>query len=134
MRRIGGFGAVALLCLAATGASAAGAGGHDRAGINLLRNGNGAVGAYSAQGWDSVTIPGWQIVRGLPTSSGPGRVASRPPAALRRSDRLFAGGPGGTAILSQDVSLRSPRGVLPRAGRVTGCRAGWAALRPAPPR
>ena len=124
MRRIGGFGVVALLCLAATGASAAGAGGHDRAGINLLRNGNGAVGAYSAQGWDSVTIPGWQVVRGLPTvvRSGTRRFPAAP--ALRRSGRLFAGGPGGTAILSQDVSLRSPRGAL--AARGTSYRlSGW---------
>jgi YVTN family beta-propeller protein len=116
MRRTGGLCAVALVCLAALGASAGGAGGHDRAGINLLRNGDGAVGAYSAQGWDSVTIPGWQISRGLPTVVRSGTRGFPAGRRLRGPDRLFAGGPGGPAILSQNASLRSSRGALPASG------------------
>jgi YVTN family beta-propeller protein len=106
-------GAVALLGLAAIGASAPAAGGHGRAVGNLLRNGNGAVGAVSVQGWDSVTIPGWRAVRGLPTVVRAGTRHFPAVPGFRHSSRLFAGGPGGTAILAQDVSLRSARGTLP---------------------
>lgn len=38
-----------------------------RPGTNLLRNSNGTAGDTSVQGWDAVTIPGWQIQSGLPT-------------------------------------------------------------------
>jgi len=34
---------------------------------NLLLNPGAQTGAVSAQGWDSVTIPGWQVASGLPT-------------------------------------------------------------------
>jgi hypothetical protein len=34
-------------------------------GTNLLLNANATVGDASAQGWDAVTIPGWQITGGL---------------------------------------------------------------------
>ncbi len=116
LRRTGALCGVALVCLAATGASAAGAEGQHRARIDLLRNGNGAVGAYSVQGWDSVTIPGWRIDRGLPTVIR-ARTRGFPTArGFRGPARLFAGGPGGTAILSQNVSLRSPGGTLPARG------------------
>ena len=105
-----------LLCVALTGPSAVAAGAHHRAGPDLLRNGDGAVGAYSAQGWDSVTIPGWGVSRGLPTIVRAGTRGFPAAPGFRRVDRLFAGGAGGTAILSQDVPLRSPRGTLPARG------------------
>jgi len=38
-----------------------------RPGANLLLNPGAQVGAYSAQGWDAVTIPGWRISGRLPT-------------------------------------------------------------------
>ena len=80
-------------------------------GVNLLHNGGAGVGETSVQGWDSVTIPGWSILGGLPTVVGyatPGfsTVAARSPAPRR----LFAGGPGGPAHLAQTVALRSPGG------------------------
>jgi YVTN family beta-propeller protein len=103
---------VALLGLVAAGPSGAVAGGPTRAAANLLRNGDGGVGAYSLQGWDSVTIPGWRVVQGLPTVVRSGTRGFPAASGLPRAARLFAGGPGGTAILSQDVSLRSPRGAL----------------------
>src|SRR5579871_4295597 len=40
---------------------------HGRAGTNLLLNPAATAGATSAQGWDAVTIPGWQVAGGLPT-------------------------------------------------------------------
>jgi YVTN family beta-propeller protein len=113
IRRLRVYGGVALLCLAAIAASATAAGRDARALPNLLLNGSGGVGAYSVQGWDSVTIPGWQVSRGLPTVVR-SRTRGFPDApGLRRSERLFAGGPGGTAILWQSVPLRSPGGALP---------------------
>ena len=36
-------------------------------GANLLLNPGAQTGAVSAQGWDAVTIPGWQVSGGLPT-------------------------------------------------------------------
>jgi hypothetical protein len=38
-----------------------------RPGTNLLANPGAQAGAASARGWDSVTIPGWQVSSGLPT-------------------------------------------------------------------
>src|ERR1700722_4277811 len=38
-----------------------------RPGANLLANPGAQAGAASARGWDSVTIPGWQVASGLPT-------------------------------------------------------------------
>ena len=68
-----------------------------RPGANLLLNPGGQTGTVSARGWDSVTIPGWQVVSGLPTavrSSTP----RFPPATGRwplvPGGQLFAGGAG----------------------------------------
>jgi hypothetical protein len=94
-------------------------------GTNLLLNPQATAGDTSAQGWDAVTIPGWQVQAGLPTvvrygTSGFPQVAGKWPAS--RGD-LFAGGAGGTASLVQVVRpggwrrapgqpglLRQPRG------------------------
>jgi len=90
-----------------------------RRGANLLLNPGAQAGAYSARGWDAVTIPGWQVVSGLPTvvrygTSGFPAVTGRQPAV--RGGLLFAGGAGGTARLRQVVPLRSGTGTRPPAG------------------
>jgi hypothetical protein len=77
-------------------------------GPNLLLNPVGTAGAASAQGWDAVTIPGWQVQAGLPTvvrygTAGFPKGAGAWPAS--RGD-LFAGGAGGTASLVQVVRGR----------------------------
>jgi hypothetical protein len=41
-------------------------------GGNLLVNPRATAGDVSAQGWDAVTIPGWQVAAGLPTVVRPG--------------------------------------------------------------
>ena len=75
-------------------------------GQNLLRNPGAEAGAASAQGWDAVTIPGWSVDSGLPTVVAYGtRGFPKGP-----SGRLFAGGAGGTARLTQTVALGAPRG------------------------
>lgn len=66
----------------------------------------------SAHGWDSVTIPGWQVLSGLPTVIRSGTKGF--PRGHRRG-QLFAGGPGGTARLTQRVALPG-RGGAPTAG------------------
>jgi hypothetical protein len=80
-----------------------------RPGTNLLLNPGAQTGAVSARGWDSVTIPGWQVVSGLPTAVRYG-TPRFPPATGRwplvPGGQLFAGGAGGTARLRQSVSLR----------------------------
>ena len=73
-----------------------------RPGANLLLNPGAQAGAYSAQGWDAVTIPGWRVAGALPTVVRYGttrfpRVTGRGPAV--RGGQLFAGGAGGTAGL-----------------------------------
>ena len=83
------------------------------AGVNLLGNPGAQAGDPSGHGWDSVTIPGWQVVAGLPTvvrygTAGFPRATGRFPA--RRSGQLFSGGVGGTAVLGQQLVLRSPDG------------------------
>src|ERR1700728_4893315 len=83
------------------------------AGRNLLLNAGAQAGAVSARGWDSVTIPGWQVVSGLPTvvrygTRGFPAVTGRWPAV--RGGQLFAGGAGGTARLRQVVGLRGAYG------------------------
>jgi YVTN family beta-propeller protein len=78
---------------------------------NLLRNPGAETGATSAQGWDSVTIPGWRVVSGLPTV-----VRYGTKGFPRGHGQLFAGGPGGTARLQQRISLRRPGGALVPAG------------------
>jgi YVTN family beta-propeller protein len=107
-------------------ASASRAGGASP-GANLLRNGSAQAGTVSQQGWDAVTIPGWQIAGGLPTVVRYG-TAGFPPAADagRRGSgqRLFAGGAGGTAQLTQQVPLRpAADGTLPSGTRFT--ISGW---------
>ena len=124
----------ALAAVPGTAAQAVAAGGHTAAlassrvlraqpgnaapGINLLVNPGAQAGAFSARGWDAVTIPGWQILSGLPTVV---RYGTRrfPPVTGRKAavktGQLFAGGAGGTASLRQVVSLRSSAGTAPSA-------------------
>jgi YVTN family beta-propeller protein len=87
-------------------------------GSNLLLNPGAGAGDTSKLGWDAVTIPGWQVGQGLPTvvSYGikrfPGASGAQPAG---HPARLFAGGAGGTAVLTQQVPLRTAagRGVPP---------------------
>jgi YVTN family beta-propeller protein len=82
-------------------------------GSNLLLNPGAGAGDTSKLGWDAVTIPGWQVSQGLPTvvSYGtrrfPGASGAQPPG---HPARLFAGGAGGTAVLTQQVPLRGAAG------------------------
>ncbi len=91
-------------------------------GANLIVNGSAQVGATSVQGWDAVTIPGWRVLSGLPTvvESGTrgfpavsGSTGARVPSTGAREDasaagaRLFVGGAGGTARLTQLIPLLS---------------------------
>jgi YVTN family beta-propeller protein len=101
-------------------------------GANLLLNPGGDAGDVSEQGWDAVTIPGWQISQGLPTVVGygttgfPGAAGTRPPG---HPGRLFAGGAGGPAVLTQQVPLQAGggRGVRPGTGfRISGWLGGTA--------
>jgi YVTN family beta-propeller protein len=79
----------------------------------LLRNPGAETGAASAHGWDSVTIPGWRVLSGLPTVVRYGTKGF--PRAGRRG-QLFAGGPGGTARLTQQVGLQGRNGAPTAAG------------------
>jgi YVTN family beta-propeller protein len=84
-----------------------------RPGANLLANPGAQAGAASARGWDSVTIPGWQVASGLPTVVRYGTThfpAATGKSPARPGGQLFAGGAGGTARLRQAVPLRSPAG------------------------
>jgi YVTN family beta-propeller protein len=122
--------------LATAGASAAAPAGHQAAapaarpvarsarpiappGSNLLVNPGADAGDTSRQGWDAVTIPGWQIRQGLPTVVSYG-TRGFPPAAdagtQGRGDRVFAGGAGGTAVLTQQIPLRTAAGGGVRTG------------------
>ena len=88
------------------------------AGRDLLVNPRGTAGAASAQGWDAVTIPGWQVSAGLPTvvpygTPGFPQATGAWPAGR---GRIFAGGAGGTGRLTQSLSLRQPSGEAPPAG------------------
>jgi hypothetical protein len=70
-------------------------------GTNLLLNPGATVGATSAQGWDAVTIPGWQVAGGLPTVVRYG-IPGFPKTAKSwpgNPGNLFAGGAGSTAKL-----------------------------------
>src|ERR1700733_8203933 len=107
---------IGLAPVAVGGATARAAG---SAGPNLLLNPGAETGAFSVQGWDAVTIPGWRITSGLPTvvRYGTRGFADVPPGERPGSGRqLFAGGAGGTARLSQTISLRTPRGRLAPTG------------------
>ena len=104
---------------------------------NLLVNPNATAGDVSAQGWDAVTIPGWQVSAGLPTvvrygTSGFPKAAGAWPASR---GQVFAGGAGGTARLTQSLSLRLPSGKTAPGGtryRLSGWLGGmqtsWAEL------
>ncbi len=79
-------------------------------GSNLLVNPGAMAGAVSQQGWDAVTIPGWQVRRGLPTVvryGTPGFPGRADAGTQGRGQRLFAGGGGGSAVLTQQVPLRA---------------------------
>jgi len=92
----------------AGGGSAAASGG----GSNLLVNPRATAGDVSAQGWDAVTIPGWQVSAGLPTvvRSGTAGFPAAAGAWPASRGRIFAGGAGGTARLVQSLSLVLPSG------------------------
>jgi len=88
---------------------------------NLIVNPRGMTGAASAQGWDEVTIPGWQVPAGLPTVvryGTPGFPTAAATAAATATTstwpasrgRIFAGGAGGTARLVQALPLRLASG------------------------
>ena len=120
--------AAALTCaaLTLTGAQAraapagyTGPAGTGSAHANLLVNPGAQAGAYSLRGWDAVTIPGWQVVSGLPSVVRYGSTmlpAVTGHGAAVKNGQLFVGGPGGTARLRQVVSLRSASGSLQPAG------------------
>jgi YVTN family beta-propeller protein len=111
--------------LAAAGRAVSGAGPANhlavRPGANLLVNPGAQAGEASARGWDSVTIPGWQVSSGLPTVVRYGTAHF--PVAIGKwpavpGGQMFAGGAGGTARLRQVVPLRSPAGSpVPRGTR-----------------
>jgi YVTN family beta-propeller protein len=82
---------------------------------NLLRNPGAEAGAASAQGWDSVTIPGWKVARGLPTVVRYG-TKGFPAHGPTARGQMFAGGPGGSVRLVQWVGLDNPGGA-PSGGR-----------------
>ena len=79
--------------------SSASAGSIARAGnvaarTNLILNPGAEAGAASAQGWDAVTIPAWQIEAGLPTVVRYGTKGFPPSSANHdgaQADQLFAG-------------------------------------------
>ena len=88
-------------------------------GSNLLLNPGAQAGVYSVRGWDAVTIPGWQVLSGLPTVVRYGTrlfpaATGRQPAV--KGGLLFAGGAGGTARLRQVVTLRTGTGTRIRPG------------------
>jgi hypothetical protein len=89
------------------------------AGTNLLQNGGAQTGDASDTGYDAVTIPGWQIVSGLPSVIHYGTKGFITTQAHRPSSsgtQLFVGGAGGPAVLSQRVALRgSDRATLANA-------------------
>ena len=80
-------------------------------GSNLIRNGSAELGDASGTGYDAVTIPGWQVVSGLPSVINYGT-----PGFFGKGDRrpsssghhLFIGGAGGPATLAQRVQVRLP--------------------------
>jgi YVTN family beta-propeller protein len=98
-----------------------------QAGSNLLVNAGAEVGDPSANGWDAVTIPGWRVLRGLPTVVGYGTPRYPSPTThgpKRRGDNLFVGGAGGTSALAQLVPVRYPSG-RPRPRRVSFTASAW---------
>ena len=79
-------------------------------GTNLVQNGGAESGDRSDTGWDAVTIPGWQIVSGLPSVIGYGTksfITSSSKRPTSSGQQLFVGGAGGPAVLSQRIALRA---------------------------
>jgi YVTN family beta-propeller protein len=120
---LGGASVIVLAFPVAAAAGAVGAGSAGAAsvgpGSNLLGNSGAQLGTASARGWDSVTIPGWTIVRGLPTVvryGTRGYPGVGGPFPARPGGQLFSGGLGGTSVLRQSVALRAPDGGHLRAG------------------
>ena len=124
VRRIRGSAAtiavtVGLLGAMIAGAAQAGAAAHAEnarptlasAGTNLLANGDAEFGQPTLSGYDAVTIPGWQVRQGLPTvamyGEGGGFPGKNQPGPTERGTNLFAGGAGGTSILTQTVDVGS---------------------------
>jgi YVTN family beta-propeller protein len=98
-------------------------------GTNLLLNPEATAGASSAQGWDAVTIPGWQVAGGLPTvvrygTPGFPKTAESWPA---NRGNLFAGGAAGTAKLVQQTSV-TPNARYDIAGWLGGTKTSTAEL------
>jgi hypothetical protein len=99
------------------------------AGANLVLNSGAESGAPSQSAYDAVTLPGWTTSSGLPTApeygGAPGSVVPAAflslssPGPHNRGNAFFAGGAGGTAVLSQTVPLN------PVAGQVTFTASGW---------
>ena len=83
------------------------------AGTNLVENGGAQVGARSDTGYDAVTIPGWQIVSGLPSVIGydtKGFITKKNARPSSSGSQLFIGGAGGPAVLSQRIALQGAGG------------------------
>jgi hypothetical protein len=83
------------------------------AGTNLLVNPGAEVGDSSKHGWSTVTIPGWQVSKGLPTVvhyGDNGFPQRKAPGPRKRGRQMFVGGAGGTARLTQRVPLHVPDG------------------------
>jgi hypothetical protein len=96
---------------------------------NLVLNARGLAGVASVQGWDAVTIPGWRVAGGLPTVVRYG-TKGFDRAAVRPAPRLFAGGAGGTATLTQSVPLAVRGGTRYRVSAwLGGTKSSWAQLR-----
>jgi hypothetical protein len=98
-------------------------------GTNLLLNPGATVGATSAQGWDAVTIPGWQVAGGLPSVVRYGTPGFPKTAKSWPGNRgnLFAGGAGGTAKLVQQTSV-TPNARYDIAGWLGGTKTSAAEL------
>ena len=134
------FGALAVgVSLAVVGAIVAPAGGAAAAapaaagvaapGTNLLANGGAEVGAGSLLGYDEVIVPGWTVAQGLPTvvaygAKGGDFPTATTPTPPRHGANFFAGGAGGTAVLTQVVPLVQPSGA-PIAAGTTATFDGW---------
>jgi len=103
------------------------------AGRNLILNPGAEAGDTSAGGWDAVTIPGWSVRSGLPTVvkyGTSGFPSAKDPGPRAKGQKLFAGGAGGTAVLSQEVRLQVAGGGALKAGtecRLSAWLAGWQA-------
>jgi hypothetical protein len=95
-------------------------------GTNLLLNPEATAGATSAQGWDAVTIPGWQVAGGLPTVVRYGTPGFRKPPNPGRPTAAISS-PAALAVPQNSFSRRPSRRM-----RATTSLAGSAAPRPAP--